>query len=45
MKLSVSVCPSPSPLIPLITLELIDQLQLSWTEEGGLKGIKFLYPS
>lgn len=37
MKLSVSVCPSPSPLIPLITLELIDQLQLSLTGEGVSK--------
>lgn len=45
MKLPVSVCPSPSPLVPLITLELIEQLQVNRTEEGGLTDIEFLYPS
>lgn len=45
MKLAVSVCPSPAPLIPLITWELRDQLQGSLTEEGGLRAIKFLQPS
>lgn len=36
------VCLPLSPLIPLITLGLVGQLQPSWMEEGGLGAIRFL---
>lgn len=42
MKLPVSACPSPSLLVPLITVGLTDQLQPSWLQEHCLKDTIFL---